>query len=150
MSDLSAKASEIQALKDLHTKLIDSRNGYEEALRQAEGDDHIIVFQELAAAHQTASVEIELRLVALGVTPETSGSLLSTLNQTMMDIRALFTGLGDAVLPALISAEQQNVASYDGAIAGAGADFAPILVASRQTLLDLIGKMERLHARAQA
>lgn len=143
-------ASEIDVLKPLHTSLIDSRNGYDEALRQAEGGDHIILFQELVAAHQTATVEIEQRLAALGETPDASGSFMSTLNRTMMDFRALFMGLGDAILPALISAEKRNLSEYDAALDVAGADFAPILAGNRQALADLIGKMERLQARSAA
>ena len=56
---MSRSTPEIDTLKTLHTALIDSRNGYEEALTQAEGGDHIILFQELIAAHQTSTVEIE-------------------------------------------------------------------------------------------
>ena len=73
---MSHPASEIDVRKPLHTSLIDSRNGYDEALRQAEGGDHIILFQELAAAHETATVEIEQRLAALGETPDASGSFM--------------------------------------------------------------------------
>ena len=147
---MSRMISEIDALRPLHTSLIDSRNGYEEALRQAEEGDHITLLRELAAAHQTATVEIEQRLAALGQTPDTSGSFMSVVNSTIMDFRALFTGLGDAVLPALISAEKRNLLAYDEALKVSGADFAPILAGNRSALESLIGKMERLQARTAA
>ncbi|MCB1485504.1 MAG: DUF2383 domain-containing protein [Hyphomicrobiaceae bacterium] len=147
---MSRSTREIDTLKTLHTALIDSRNGYEEALTQAEGGDHIILFQELIAAHQTSTVEIEQRVAALGETPDISGSFMSTINRTMMDVRALFTGLGDAVLPALISSEKRNIELYDAALKVSGADYAPILSANRESLIELIGKMERLQARAAA
>ncbi len=41
---------------------------------------------------------------------------MSTVHETIMDVRALFSGLDESVLPGLIDGERRNVTKYDDAI----------------------------------
>jgi hypothetical protein len=43
---------------------------------------------------------------------------MSTVHETIMDVRALFSGLDESVLPGLIDGERRNIAKYDDAING--------------------------------
>ena len=99
-------------LKSLQTGAIDARNGYEEAL---EG-------QQLSAA---------------GEKPDESGSFMSTVHRTIMDVRSLFGGLDDSVLPGLIDGEKRNVAAYDEALnkTRPSAELAGLLADQREHLV---------------
>ena len=110
-------------LKTLHTAAIDARNGYQEALDDAEGQDKerrmTPLFRDMVALHQRHASALHDALAKAGETPDDSGSFMSTVHKTIMDVRSLFGGLDDSVLPGLIDGEKRNVAKYDEAINGA-------------------------------
>lgn len=107
MSDIS------DGLMSLHTRAADARRGYEEALEQAHGHGMTTLFQQMIATHTTNAGELAARLTAMGKRPDTDGSFMGTVHSTIMDIRGLFGGLGESVLPGLIDGEQRNVARYN-------------------------------------
>lgn len=106
-------------LKTLHTAAIDARNGYQEALEDAEGKGLTPLFRDMVALHQRHADELHRVLTEAGEKPDDGGSFMSTVHKTIMDIRSLFGGLDDSVLPGLIDGEKRNVAKYDDAINGA-------------------------------
>ena len=110
-------------LKTLHTAAIDARNGYHEALEDAEGQDKYKgmtpLFRDMVALHQRHADDLGRVLTEAGEKADDSGSFMSTVHKTIMDVRSLFGGLDDSVLPGLIDGEKRNVAKYDEAINGA-------------------------------
>ena len=106
-------------LKTLHTAAIDARNGYQEALEDAEGRGMTPLFRDMVALHQRHASALHDVLAQAGEKPDDSGSFMSTVHKTIMDVRSLFGGLDDSVLPGLIDGEKRNVAKYDEAINGA-------------------------------
>ncbi len=57
---------------------------------------------------------------------------MSVVHKTIMDVRSLFNGLDESVLPGLIDGEKRNVAKYDDALktAGTTANVASLLTAA--------------------
>ena len=106
-------------LKTLHTAAIDARNGYKEALEDAEGKGMTPLFRDMVALHQRHADDLGRVLTEAGEQPDDSGSFMSTVHKTIMDVRSLFGGLDDSVVPGLIDGEKRNVAKYDEAINGA-------------------------------
>jgi uncharacterized protein (TIGR02284 family) len=100
-------------LTSLYTRAVDARRGYEEALEQAHGHGLTSLFQDMIATHTTNATELSGHLKALGEQPDPGGSFMGTVHSTIMDIRGLFGGLGESVLPGLIDGEQRNVARYN-------------------------------------
>ena len=141
----------LEALKDLHTTLVDSRNGYEEALSDAEGKGLTSLFREMIALRDRHHGEIDACLRRAGETPDESGSFLSVVHRTIFKVRSLLTGLDESVLPGLIDGEERIAARYDEALkAGPPADVAEILKAQRTALRQQIAEMEALRDRASA
>lgn len=58
--------SHVDALKSLHTSLIDSQNGYEEAVEDSEGKGLAPLFQEMVELHGRHADEPAEHLSALG------------------------------------------------------------------------------------
>ncbi len=107
-------ANEIHnGLMSLHTRAIDARRGYEEAVTQAEGKGLTPLFRQMIATHSENAGELEALLKARGEQPDAEGSFMGSVHTAIMDIRGLFGGLGESVLPGLIDGEQRNVARYD-------------------------------------
>lgn len=112
----------IDHLKSLHTGAIDARNGYDEALRDAEGHGLTALFRRMITLHETNARELAAVLSRVGEAPSNGGSFMSTIHRTIMSIRAMFNGLGESVLPGLIDGETRNVGHYDDALALPGID----------------------------
>ena len=111
--------SMLDGLKTLHTSAIDARNGYREALKEAQGKGMSPLFADMIALHEGHASKLADLLAGAGEEAESGGSLMSTVHETIMDVRALFSGLDESVLPGLIDGERRNIAQYDEAISEA-------------------------------
>ncbi|RJF77987.1 PA2169 family four-helix-bundle protein [Rhodopseudomonas palustris] len=139
-------------LKTLHTAAIDARNGYQEALEDAEGKGLTSLFRDMIALHHSNADELAALLIGAGEQADDSGSFMSVVHRTIMSVRSLFDGLDGSVLPGLIDGEKRNVSKYDDAIAAAGADATvlPTLTAQRSKIQDKITLMEQQNAAYEA
>ena len=136
------------ALSTLHTTLVDSRNGYEEALKDAGKSGLVTLFEEMVALRQQASVELEPLLLKSGATPDDNGSFMSTVHRTIISFQSMLTDLDETVLPGFIDGEQRIIGYYDEAIAAAPESDREVLVRQRADLADRIEEMERRRSKA--
>jgi len=109
--------SMMDELKTLHTSAVDARNGYREALKEAEGKGMSPLFADMIKVHDGHASQLAGLLAKAGEEAG-SGSFMSTVHETIMDVRALFSGLDESVLPGLIDGERRNISKYDDAING--------------------------------
>ncbi len=138
-----------ESLKTLHTGLVDTRHGYEEALEDAHGKGLSGLFRQMIALHADGARETERLLRARGVTVDDAGSFMTTVHRTVMDVRSMITGLGETIIPQLVSGEQHNIAKYDAALAsGVGAAERETLGAHRARLTDAMAGMKAIEAAA--
>ena len=131
-------------LKSLHTSAIDARKGYQEALEDAEGKGMTPLFREMVALHEGNAGELASELTKAGEAPDDKGSFMSVIHKTIMDVRSLFNGLDESVLPGLIDGEKRNVGKYDDAVKDTKppADIAALLNAQRGKIAQKIAQME--------
>jgi uncharacterized protein (TIGR02284 family) len=140
----------LKDLKSLHTADIDSLHGYEEARKDAEGRGMTPLFQELIVMHTRNAADLAAELQARGERADDEGSFMSAVNRTIMDVRGLFGGLGESVLPGLIDGEKRNLHHYDRVLASAdlSANLRVILEGNRTRLEQTLDELEDLAARA--
>jgi uncharacterized protein (TIGR02284 family) len=100
-------------LMSLHTRAVDARRGYEEALSHADGNGMAPLFVDMIAIHTTNANELSAQLDALGEHPDPGGSFMGAVHSSIMDVRSLFGGLDESVLPGLIDGEERNVERYN-------------------------------------
>ena len=138
-------------LKSLHTAAIDARNGYQEALEDAERKGMTPLFAEMIALHESHSGALSYELTKSGEKADDSGSFMSTVHKTIMDVRSLFNGLDASVLPGLIDGEKRNVSKYDQALkdAKSSAEIATLLTGQRAQIVQKIAEMEARRAAAK-
>lgn len=142
-------AEHLDNLKNLHTILIDSKHGYEEALSDAEGRGMSQLFRDMIALRIKDAGEIASELATLGEKTDENGSFMTTVNRAIISLRSLFGGLDESILPGLIDGEQRIVKYYDSALETAGSSVdREILTRQRQNLLKVIADMESKKALA--
>jgi uncharacterized protein (TIGR02284 family) len=118
--------------KSLHTAAVDAANGYQEALKRSENAGFTELFETMAMLHARDAQELAAGLSSVGVEHDNSGSLLSLINKTIMDIRSLFGGLNASVLPGLIDGELRIIAKYEEALEDANMSFSNVALLRRQ------------------
>jgi uncharacterized protein (TIGR02284 family) len=135
------------SLKKLHTDLVDSRNGYREAVKDAEPPLKAL-FSEMLALKEKDHAELHGALGRLGEKPNEDGSFMSTLHKTVISVRAAVTGLGTNALSAFVSGEEQIVDAYDAALKDCASDQAIVATLAQQkaTLLTKIAQMKRMES----
>ena len=106
----------VDHLKSLHTSAIDARNGYQEALKDADGNEMTPLFGEMMVLHQRHADELASELRNAGEIPDEKGSFMTVIHETIMDVRSMFNGLDKSVLPGLIDGEKRNASKYDDAL----------------------------------
>jgi uncharacterized protein (TIGR02284 family) len=140
-------------LKSLHTSSVDARNGYQEALEDADGKGMTPLFRDMIALHEANASELGRLLVKANEIPDERGSFMTMVHKTIMDIRSLFNGLDESVLPGLIDGENRNISKYDDILKDAKlpADIATVLAAQRDRIMQKVTQMEaRKFAAARA
>ena len=133
----------LTSLKTLHTLLIDSRNGYDEAFQDAEGKGLSQLFRDMMAFHQHSAEALAAYLNSYGEKVDDTGSFMTTVNRTVISLRSLFGGLNESIIPGLIDGEQRIASYYDTAVKTCPAD-APerkVLLEQRASLQEKITQM---------
>lgn len=106
----------IDALVTLHTRTVDSRIGLEKMLEKAEPDFRPVV-QQFHAVHDAHAGAIANILSARGCTVDDDGSIMGSINRTVIAIRALFDDVGADLLTAIHDGERHVLDAFSIAIA---------------------------------
>lgn len=135
------------SLKKLHTDLVDNRNGYEEAVKDAEPPLKAF-FAEMVALKEKDHAELHGALSRLGEKPDEDGSFMSTVHKTVISVRAAVTGLGTNALSSFVMGEEQIVDAYDTALKDFASDPEIVATLTRQkaTLLTKIAQMRQMES----
>ena len=138
------------ALKKLHTAMLDTREGYEVAEKEAETPALKTLFGQMIALRSKDHEAIHKALAAKGETPDESGSFMATIHKTMTSARSAVTGINANALSPFISGEESIVEEYEEAIKEASADSAThdMLVGQKNALSTRITEMKSMKASA--
>jgi uncharacterized protein (TIGR02284 family) len=133
-----------EALKSLHTSLVDAQKGYDEAIKDAQAPEMASFFEKMSALHLRAHEEVDAILLERGEIPDESGSFMSMVHKTVISVRSAITGLDRSSLSSFADGEKRLVGLYDEAIAENRDDAATVaeLQQSRSELLGMIAQME--------
>jgi uncharacterized protein (TIGR02284 family) len=125
---------ETDILAGLHTDAVDARNGYAEAVKDAEPDAGTVLglFAKMQDLHNAAAEELAAELGRLGARPDYSGSFMSVVHESIIKLRSLVGKLDDSALAGLIDGEQRNLARYDEAIGSGDLGAASLALVQRQ------------------
>jgi uncharacterized protein (TIGR02284 family) len=112
----------IDALKTLLTRLVDSREGYREAVDHVESTHIKGLLTELMARRDRDASAVRAHLVKNGHSVDDDGSLLASAHRTFLGFKDKVTSAEDAdTLAEIVRGEKSLLNAYDMAITESGA-----------------------------
>ena len=109
------------ALKDLHTTLIDSHDGYKASIEMAENSMHKQLFHDLMERRSRNADQVRSFLSAQGEQLDDDGSILAAAHRQFTGLRDALSSGDAAVLSEIVRGEKQLLSSYDKALEAVGA-----------------------------
>ncbi|ETX28493.1 DUF2383 domain-containing protein [Roseivivax isoporae] len=133
-----AAGVQIDAVQDLLSRIVDARAGFDTMVERAEPEFRAVALKFRETHHQHAERTAAI-ITALGGEADTSGSLMSTVNRTVVSLRALFDEIDEDVMDNVRDGERHVIEAFDEAIASMGNDrYREELVAMRGELDTLL------------
>ncbi len=136
----------IDAVKTLHTSMLDTRAAYETASAEAEEPNLKSLFDEMVALRYKHHEQLHRVLTAAGEEPDESGSFMSNVHRTVIAVRSAIKGIDRDALSSFASGEENILKQYDEALAQD--DIRPetleLLTRQKAALLEKIAEMEAL------
>lgn len=130
-------------LAHLLTEVVDAESGYREGVELARTPDMVAVFELLRSTHAAHIRKMEDLMRARGMVVDDSTSALAMVHKTILNIRSIFSGLDENIVPGLIDGERRIMRSYDGVIAKADEGARQLLVGQRATLEQRVADLAR-------
>jgi uncharacterized protein (TIGR02284 family) len=103
------------AVAALHTRTLDALAGYVRMVEKAEPEFRPTAerFRDLHARHAD---QLAVILAAMGGHPEEDGSIMGTINETVVSLRAFFDEIDEDVMDNVRSGEDHVLHAFDGAL----------------------------------
>tara|TARA_R110002072_G_scaffold103843_2_gene227774 strand:+ start:1005 stop:1448 length:444 start_codon:yes stop_codon:yes gene_type:complete len=107
----------IDTLKKLHTRLIDSRDGYRESRKQVSDEAAFVgFFDQRIAEREKFHTELHRQLGVDGVDVSEEGSAAASAHRGWLKLRDAVTGDDEAVYDEIVNGETALIENYDEAI----------------------------------
>ena len=111
----------IDALKTLLTRLVDSREGYRDAIDHVEGAHVRGILTQFMERRDRNAAEVRAYLTKEGHNVDEDGSILASAHRSFLDMKDEVAGSDDAaILAEIVRGEKVLLASYDDALSAAG------------------------------
>ena len=135
------------ALKTLYTRLIDSRDGYQQALETSEDHTYAHVFRDMIARRERNAGELRNYLAQRGHEMDDDGSMLAAAHRAFLQLKSMVMDTDDAVLGEIVRGERELLDAYNDAIEPANAsdpEFA-FLTEQYNSLKQKVAEIEAMH-----
>ena len=110
-------SNHIDTLKKLHTRLIDSRDGYRESRKEVSDDvSYVGFFDKRIAEREKFHAELHRQLGVEGVDVSEEGSVAAAAHRGWLKLRDAVTGDDEAVYDEIVNGETALIENYDDAI----------------------------------
>ena len=112
------KTDDLSILKTLTSTLNDSVKGYRDAAAKVESQEFRELFNRFARDREKASSDLKAEVRRLGGDPDDDGSVLGSLHQAWLDLKAAVTGNDDkAIINEVERGEDYLKEKFDTALA---------------------------------
>lgn len=103
---------EIDLLHDLHTRLIDTLDGYDKVLEKAE-PQVLGVVEEFRGLHGGQAEKVRAMLLELGAGGGSDGSFRGAVNRAVVELRSWFTEIDRNILDVIVDAEKRLLGAFE-------------------------------------
>ncbi|WOI58174.1 DUF2383 domain-containing protein [Palleronia sp. LCG004] len=108
------------SLKTLHTRVIDSRDGYRNAVEDIDDKEVGAFLHRMIEERETFHAQIHETLRAEGIEFGEGGSTLAAAHRGLMDLRGAMSSGGTGVYAECARGDEKLLESYDAAIEATG------------------------------
>ena len=131
-------------LKELYTRLLDSRDGYEQAFERANETYFKPLLAELKQERAEFAAAVRADLVKFGENVDEEGSILAGLHRSFLGLRDAVTGQDDEAIKAeIVRGEEHLKKAYDAAMEEAAPGTQQTVLAEQKRQVDqAISKVE--------
>lgn len=106
----------LETLEKLHTRLVDSRDGYERSAELVDSPRLQRVFQALHQLREQQARDLREYLTQEGITLDDDGSILAAAHRRYLDIKDMLSGSDDAVIEEVVRGERELLDTYNEVI----------------------------------
>ena len=140
------------ALQDLYTRLVDSADGYRQALETSDDHTYEHIFRDMIARRERNAAELRSFLADRGVEMDEDGSLLAAAHRGFLQLKSMLMDTDDAVLGEVVRGEKELLDAYDAAIEPAGASTPEFDFLTKQysSLKEKVSELEAMSMRDAA
>ena len=138
------------AIAHLHTRLIDSADGYRQALETSDSHAHAALFREMIERRERNAAELRAYLNDRGMDLDDDGSILAAAHRVFLQLKSMLGGDEKAVLDEVVRGEKALLDAYNDAIEPATLETPEFDFLNRQyrSLSEKVGELEAMQARA--
>lgn len=136
----------VDAIKTLHTSMIDTRRAYEKAAAETELPELKAFFDGMVSLRQKDHEQLHRVLTEMGEQPDEDGSFMTTVHRAVIGARSAIVGIDEGSLSAFASGEDNIVKEYDDALRQSDIhqETATLLERQKAALLEKIAQMKAL------
>jgi len=120
------------AVRKLHARLVDTANGYREALDRTDDATLRGFVQDFATLRQLHIDELAQELAAQGVEPQRDGGWMTVVHESIMKVRDVFGTLDASARDEILKGEKSILDLYDDTIDALKADTRLTAAVTRQ------------------
>ena len=104
------------ALQSLYTRLIDSRDGYQQALETSEDHTYAHIFRDMIARRERNAAELRQYLSKRGHEMDDDGSMLAAAHRAFLQLKSMLGNTDEQVMEEVVRGERELLDAYNDAI----------------------------------
>ncbi|MBC7577134.1 MAG: PA2169 family four-helix-bundle protein [Tardiphaga sp.] len=113
---MTSNEHDIDVLNNLIETVIDSADGYQQAIKETEASRFSDIFARRGAERQLLTEQMQAQVRALGGSPEDDGTLLASAHRMFLNLRHAVAGGDQAVIDEVESGEDHIKAKFEDAM----------------------------------
>lgn len=108
--------TEIATLRDLHTRLVDTLQGYTAVVEKA-APEFVAIVWEIRGLHQRQAGRVQAMLLELGDDPRCNAFVFGPVNRAVIEVRGRSDDVRPRIIDVLVDGERRLLADFKAAIA---------------------------------
>ncbi len=144
VTDITPRNTGAEALTELHRRTVDVLAGYDTMVEKAEPSFRSVA-ESFRALHERHAERLARMIADKGEAPDAEGTMMGTINKTVVSLRALFDDIDADVMDNIRDGEKHVLEAFDDALGAAEQpEETRALSAMRDEIVELVASTAHL------